>query len=637
MALALRHRGPDHQGVWVDPKVGIVLCHRRLAILDVSPLGHQPMLSNDQRYVIVFNGEIYNFQEIRSDLQGLGHQFRGHSDTEILLAAIAQWGLEKALQRSVGMFALALWDRQERVLSLARDRVGEKPLYYGWSGGIFLFGSELKALRAHPHWGAEIDRNSLALYLRHNYVPTPYSIYKGISKLVPGCILILAERDLHDHSTPEPRPYWSLGEGIRTGAGHAHLENDRSAIQRLDELLRRAVSQQMVADVPLGAFLSGGVDSSTIVALMQAQSTRPVKTFTIGFHDASYNEAQHARAVASHLGTEHTELYVTPKEAQAVIPRLPEIYDEPFADISQIPTFLVSELARRGVTVSLSGDGGDELFGGYPRYAQVSQLWRRIGWLPQAARLAATALIHRIPAPVWESLLGWMARYLPGPRWSGRVGDRLHKLAELFPTTSPEAIYLRFMSICQPAQFIPGAQEPPTVLSRAAFPTDEMPFYARMMYLDFLAYLPDDILVKVDRAAMAVSLETRVPLLDHRLIEFAWSLPLKLKVRGGQSKWLLREVLYRYVPRELIERPKMGFGVPIGDWLCGPLRGWAESLLHPARLREEGFLAVEPVQRKWREHLSGTRNWGAELWILLMFQAWHEGQKASAPTIRSGS
>jgi len=622
MTDMLVHRGPDDSGAWVDTNSGIALGFRRLSILDLSPAGHQPMFSADGRYAIVFNGEIYNFAELRTELSALGHGFRGHSDTEMMLAAVCQWGLVPAVRRFNGMFAIALWDRQERQLHLVRDRLGIKPLYYGRAGQTFLFGSELKALRAHPAFRDEIDRNALALYLRHNAIPAPYTIYTNICKLLPGTILTLSGDQLHQ--IPVPAPYWSAREVAEAGVARPFTGSDREAVRELDERLRLSVRERMVADVPLGAFLSGGVDSSTIVALMQAQSSRPVKTFTIGFQESGYNEAEYAREVARHLGTDHTELYVTPEQARAVIPRLPALYDEPFADSSQIPTFLISELARRHVTVSLSGDGGDELFGGYNRYSWAKKIWRTVGWIPASLRSHAAAALLRIPPASWDAALS--GRFIPS-RWRiSEAGEKIRKIAESLPADSPESIYLDLVSHWkEPASIVRGAAEPPTLLtSRESWAC--LPDYtAWMMYMDLVTYLPDDILVKVDRASMGVSLEARVPYLDdHRVLEFAWRLPLRMKMRNAQGKWLLRQVLYQYVPRQMIERPKKGFSVPIDAWLKGPLRGWAESLLGERRLKDEGFFNPKPIRQKWQEHLTGKHNWQYHLWDILMFQAWHE-------------
>lgn len=622
MADALRHRGPDAAGVWVDEEAHIGLAHRRLSILDLSPAGHQPMVSASGRYVIAFNGEIYNHLELRQDLQGTA-EWRGRSDTEALLAGFDAWGLEATLRNIVGMFAIALWDRLKRVLYLARDRMGEKPLYYGWQSGMFVFGSELKALTAYPSFDAEINRDALTLFLRHNAIPAPYSIYRGIHKLPPGTFLQVQAGQVD----VLPVAYWAARSAAEAGQRNLFRGSDAEAAVELERMLGQAVGGQMVADVPLGAFLSGGIDSSTVVALMQAQSARPVKTFTIGFNEAGYDEAPHASAVARHLGTEHTELYVTPQDAMAVIPSLPDIYDEPFADSSQVPTYLVSRLARGHVTVSLSGDGGDELFGGYNRYFWARDIWRKLGWVPRPLRAALAGALTTLPPAAWDTVMQKLGRWLPASLRYANPGDKLHKAAEILAVRSAEEIYLGLVSHWrQPARLVANSQEPMTLLTDPAHRAELPDFEHRMMLLDTVTYLPDDILTKVDRAAMAVSLESRVPLLDHRVVEFAWTLPLTMKIRNGQGKWLLRQVLYRHVPQALMERPKMGFGVPIGHWLRGPLRGWAEDLLSESRLQREGFFRPAPVRQKWKEHLSGKRNWQYHLWDVLMFQAWLERQ-----------
>lgn len=646
MADTLVHRGPDDAGVWVDAEAGVALGHRRLAILDLSPAGHQPMVSASGRYVIAFNGEIYNHLELREELSKLGAggtapAWRGHSDTETLLAACEAWGIEKTLTSCVGMFALALWDRETRTLTLARDRMGEKPLYYGWVCGTLVFGSELKALRAYPGFDNAIERRALALFMRHNYVPAPWSIFENIWKLPPGCYVQFAAAALAPGASPtgrgEVKPYWSLREVAEAGLRDPFTGSEPEAVAELERLLQQSIAGQMVADVPLGAFLSGGIDSSTVVALMQAQSSRPVKTFTIGFHEGDYNEAEHAKAVARHLGTDHTELYVTPDEAMAVIPKLPVLYDEPFADSSQIPTFLVAQLARRHVTVSLSGDGGDELFGGYNRYFWTRALWKRLGTAPMPMRRALAAVMVAPSPHTWNLVFALLAPVLPRRLRVKLAGDKVHKLAELVALNSPEAVYRYLVSHWKhPAEeLVFGTTEPKTILSNpidwpGEFSRGERPFEELMMFLDQLTYLPDDILLKVDRAAMGVSLETRVPLLDHRIVEFAWRLPLTMKIREGQSKWLLRQVLYKYVPRELIERPKMGFGVPLDQWLRGPLREWAEDLLSEERLKREGFLNPAPVQKMWAEHLSGKRNWAYHLWDVLMWESWLDSRSSLA-------
>jgi asparagine synthase (glutamine-hydrolysing) len=634
MADAISRRGPDDHGTWTDRDAGVGLAHRRLSIIDLSPAGHQPMLSESGRFAITFNGEVYNFAELRGALEreGAAPAWRGHSDTEVLLAAVNAWGVKRALQRATGMFAFGLWDRRERTLVLARDRLGEKPLYYGMSGRTFLFGSELAALKAHPDWEGEVDREALCLLLRLNYIPAPFSIYRGIHKLRPGTFLTLrAGPPAGDIET-----YWDAAEVARRGLRAPFEGSPDETVERVDALIRQSLQGQMVADVPVGAFLSGGVDSSTVVALMQAMSERPVRTFSIGFNEQGYDEAPHAKAVAAHLGTDHTELYVTAEQARTVIPRLPSLYSEPFADASQIPTFLVSELTRRHVTVSLSGDGGDELFSGYTRYQLADRAWSAVSKVPRALREAAARITLGVSPARWDQLLGGPARALPPRLRPKLIGDRLHKAANVVSLTSADEVYGALISLWQ---------EPDSVVIGAAAP--ELPFaladdiagsaapVRRMMYLDLVGYLPDDILVKVDRASMAVGLEARVPLLDHRLVEFAWSLPLEHLRRDGQSKWPLRRVLDRHVPRELIDRPKMGFGVPIDGWLRGPLRDWAENLLDERRLAREGYFRPGPVREAWRAHLGGRRNMQYQLWSILMFQAWHEAESARASTYAS--
>ncbi len=622
MADRLAHRGPDDSGEWVHPQSGLALGFRRLAIIDLTPSGAQPMQSGSGRYVIVFNGEVYNFGRMRDELEGLGHHFRGGSDTEVMLAAVEQWGLEPAVRRFVGQFAFALWDRQERSLHLVRDRLGIKPIYYGWMGSTLIFGSELKALKAHPSFEGQIDRNALTLYLRYNYIPAPYSIYDNIRKQRPGTIITFKSPTQTDMSESV---YWSARSIAESGAAEPFDGTPDEAMGELELLLRESIELRMISDVPLGAFLSGGVDSSTTVALMQSLSNRPVKTFTIGFHEDGYDEASYARKVAAHIGTDHTELYVSPEEAREVIPLLPQLYDEPFADSSQIPTFLVSKLARRQVTVSLSGDGGDELFGGYNRYFRGRTIWRGAGRLPLALRRAGARAITSVSTRTWDRGVAVLEPALPASLREPRPGDKLHKLAQVLAVDSPEALYRGLVSYWrEPENIVLNGNEPPTLLTDRSQWAELSDFTQRMMYLDLVTYLPDDILTKVDRASMGVSLEARVPMLDHRLVEFAWQLPLSLKVSNGTGKWLLRQVLYRHVPSALIERPKMGFGVPIDSWLRGPLKEWAAELLDPGRLDKEGYFNPEPIQAKWQEHLSGNRNRQYDLWGVLMFQAWLE-------------
>jgi asparagine synthase (glutamine-hydrolysing) len=622
MAETIVHRGPDDSGVWTDDSAGIALAHRRLSILDLSDAGHQPMVSASGRYVLVFNGEIYNHLELRKKLEAI--VWRGHSDTETLLEAIDMWGIKRTLEESVGMFAFALWDRKERKLTLSRDRLGEKPLYYGKIGKTLVFASELKAVRAFSGFNASINRDALALFMRHNYIPAPWSIYEGIFKILPGTFLTLTSPD----DSVQPEIYWSVHLTALTGLSNPFNGTEQEAVDELESRLKTAVSAQMISDVPLGAFLSGGFDSSLIVALMQAQSTQKVKTFTIGFHEQQYNEAVHAKAVARHLGTEHTEFYVTPKECQAVIPKLPAIYDEPFADSSQIPTFLVSELTRRHVTVSLSGDGGDELFGGYPRYFRGMELYRHISRFSDALRRKLIKAVTFLPPAALDRLFMLLRPVLPSRlRNATRPGTKLHELAETMGSDTLETLYLSLLSHWHdPASIVLKSKEPETVVNEPKLWLDCKTQEYRMMYLDQITYLPDDILVKVDRAAMAVSLETRVPFLDHRVVEFSWHLPLSMKIRADQGKWALRQILYRYIPKKMVERPKMGFGVPIDQWLRGPLREWAEGLLDESRLKQEGFLNPGPIRAKWREHLTGQGNWQYLLWDVLMFQAWYEAQ-----------
>jgi asparagine synthase (glutamine-hydrolysing) len=621
MTDQLAHRGPDDCGIWVDQRAGVALGHRRLSILDLSPDGHQPMHSESGRYIVVFNGEVYNFYVLHRELEQRGHCFRGRSDTEVMLAAIEEWGLEQALTRFNGMFALALWDCKEQRLELARDRLGEKPLYYGWTGETFLFGSELKALIVHPDFKREVDRGSLAMYLRHCFVPTPRSIYRGICKLPPGTRLVLKLSE--PRTAQEPISYWSVADATRRAVDDRYDGSAEDAISYLDELLSDATRIRMTADVPLGVFLSGGVDSSTIVALMQKVSASPVKTFSIGFPDGLYNEAEYSAAVARCLGTDHTELYVSPEEAMQVIPLLPSMYDEPFADSSQIPTHIVSRLARRHVTVCLSGDGGDELFGGYKRYFSWGKIWNKVAWLPLSIRraVATRALCSRSPAQ-WNRLLGRLSFAPFSVMQLDYPGDKVHRLAGLLAAEDAASRYQAIVSACNaPSSLILGleADEPSLHHFQIA---SELDFREYMMFLDMSTYLPDDILVKVDRATMAVGLEARVPFLDHRVVEFATRLPLSLKINHGTSKWILRRVLYRYVPKELIERPKKGFSLPIASWLRGPLREWAEELLLETRLRSDGFFNADAVRRLWEAHLRAEQDVEHQIWGILMFQAW---------------
>jgi asparagine synthase (glutamine-hydrolysing) len=558
MTDAIALRGPDDAGAWLDAEAGVALGHRRLSILDLSVEGHQPMRSADGRYVIVFNGEIYNFAELRGELEAQGHTFRGHSDTEVMLAAFGAWGLVPAVQRMAGMFAFAVWDRQARLLHLVRDRFGEKPLYYAWLGGRLFFASELKALQAHPDFAADVDRDALALYFRHGYVPAPFTIYRDVRKLLPGhTATVSAAGDI------TVAPYWQLADVVAAGQRNPLRAPDAELVTMVEDRLSATIGEEMVADVPLGALLSGGIDSTAVVALMQRQSRRPVLTFTIGFDQPGLNEAEHARAVALHLGTEHTELYLRAEQARDVIPLLPTMYDEPFADSSQIPTFLVSQMARRNVTVALSGDGGDEMFGGYARYAEARRLWGGFSRVPSTLRSAAGIALAPLAA---------------------RTG-RLDLTSQLLRQPTALGAYELLMSQwTRPSRLVLGGREPQWRRLSAASVPEGLELQEQMMYLDALNYLPDDILTKVDRAAMAVSLETRAPLLDHRVAELAWRLPFNAKVRGSATKWVLREIVYRHVPRTLVDRPKAGFAVPLAEWIRGPLRDWARALTDPARL-----------------------------------------------------
>jgi asparagine synthase (glutamine-hydrolysing) len=631
MANQIRHRGPDDSGVWASAEAKIGFGFRRLAIVDLSAAGHQPMASQGGRYVIVFNGEIYNHLDLRAQMQSNEQAFdwRGHSDTETLLKGFEVWGIQGTLEHAVGMFAIAVWDKQEQKLTLARDRLGEKPMYYGWQGDgdnrTFIFGSELKALKAHPAFAAIVDRGALCLFLRFNYIPAPYSIYQGIAKLEPGSLLTVSLAQ----PVPQISKYWCAVAAAQVGITKPFTGSEEQAVDALEALMKDTVKKQMMADVPLGAFLSGGVDSSAVVALMQSQSSRPVKTFTIGFEDEGYNEALHAKAVAKHLGTDHTELYATPQQAMDVIAQLPSLYCEPFADSSQIPTFLVSQLARQHVTVSLSGDGGDELFAGYNRYQLTAQLWRKIAWIPAPLRSALAAGIKAVPPNSWNKAATWLPGIKKHPALAG-LGDKLHKAAGVLASKSVNELYLGLVSQVQtPTNWVKCAKgfvEPPTKLNGSQLNLDGLNDVERMMALDAVTYLPDDILCKVDRASMGVSLEGRTPFLDHRLFEFAWQLPLNYKLRDGQTKWPLRQVLYRHVPKELIERPKMGFGIPLHDWLRGPLKVWAEKLITADRLEKEGYFYAAPIRAMWEDHLSGKRNWAHHLWSILMFQAWLEQQ-----------
>ena len=625
MTDAIAYRGPDDQGVWIDPEGRVGLGHRRLSIVDLSPLGHQPMESTDGRWMLSYNGEIYNHVALRRELD---RAWRGHSDTETLVEGIAAWGLEATLRKCVGMFSLALWDRKERKLHLARDRFGEKPLYYGWTGGDFVFASELKAIRTHPRFANEIDRRAVRLLAARTYIPAPLSIYRDLYKLEPGCILTVPLEHAHDIPSDPPSErsgdlpvtrYWSYRDAVSAGLADP-IEDENEALEQLERVLAEAIQGQAVADVPVGAFLSGGIDSSTVVGLYQKYSPGRVRTFTIGFEEAGFNEAEYAKAVAAHFGTEHHERYVTVRETQEVIPHLPSLYDEPFADSSQIPTHLVSRFAREQVAVALSGDGGDELFAGYNRYFGAARLWGQMKKLPRPLRSMAGASMGRIPPDAWNRL----SRALPGGRRPPHFGSKVQKaLRTMGGAESLDDVFDSFLDewSMEPSPVLGGASDYCGFdMAIAANAPDAV----RMMYCDAVSYLPDDILCKVDRAAMAVSLEGRVPFLDHRVAELAARIPIGMKIRGGKGKHILRKLLYREAPQRLFERPKAGFAIPVGEWIKGPLRPWAEALLEPGRL--SGFFDPDIVRRRWQQHLSGERESTPALWAILMFQAWQEEQ-----------
>ena len=633
MSSTLIHRGPDDAGIWIDEESGIAFGHQRLSIVDLSSAGHQPMASPCKRFSIVFNGEIYNHLELREKLSNSKYKqsWKGHSDTETLVSLFSQWGIEKTLDKLVGMFAIAVWDYTTEKLYLIRDRFGEKPLYYGWSNRGFLFGSELNALRSYEYFNNEVDRNSLSLYMQYMYVPSPYSIFKDVYKLDPGCIL-----EIDDSGKVQPpeqitssvfnakgisiKQWYSLSK-IAKNSQNNLIEDENEAIELLEKTLLESVQSQLISDVPLGAFLSGGIDSSVIVSLMQKVSKNPVKTFTIGFEESAFNEAIYAKDVAKHLGTDHHELYITASDAIEVIPSLPTLYDEPFADSSQIPTYLVSQLARQSVTVSLSGDAGDELFGGYNRYLWGSRVWNKVKWIPPNLRSIVGGVIQKLPVSEWDKL----GHSLPNKYRVSSMGDKAHRMAHRLKTVKNlDDMYHSLVT--------EGYREESLVVNDGLVLETKLDNYniissiseseQRMMLWDSLTYLPDDILTKVDRAAMGVSLETRIPFLDHRVAELAWRLPLEMKIKNGEGKWPVRQVLYKYVPRELIERPKAGFAVPVGQWIRGPLREWASDLLDETRIQREGYFNPKLVKELWEQHLSGRHDWTPRLWAILMFQAW---------------
>lgn len=632
MVRRLAHRGPNDSGHWIDESAGLAFGHTRLSILDLSPLGHQPMHSRSQRFVMTFNGEIYNYRELSSELSDRGHTFRGGSDTEVMLAAFEEWGVEGAVRRFGGMFAFAVWDAYDRRLYLVRDRTGKKPLYYGWSNGTFFFASELKSLRAHPDFQAPVDRDALALMLRMGYVPGPYSIYKGIFKLPGGRILPLSAGDLAGRPGTSGEPagqpviYWSMDEAVRKGRADPFCGTEESATDELQRILREAVRSRMIADVPLGAFLSGGIDSSLVVALMQEQSSVPVKTFTIGFHEQGFNEAEHAKRVASTLGTEHTELYLSGKDALQVVPQLPQLFDEPFGDSSSIPTYLVAKLAGQQVTVALSGDGGDEFFAGYPRYHQTLQVDRLLRSTPRALRHTLARLILGIGPQRWEQLAKGLRRVAPSVFSIKDIAGKSDRLARVLCYENLQEVYQRLVTFHgDQIQPVPGARDAfSTVMRTDSDPSLALSAIESFMLLDSKTYLPDDILVKVDRASMGVSLEARAPLLDHHVIEFSWRLPLEYRYHRGTGKVILRKLLNRYLSPELFERPKMGFGIPYHDWLRTDLREWGENLLDSGRIQREGYLDAHLIRDLWATHQQGINTHGGLLWNVLMFQAWIE-------------
>jgi len=616
MAEVQSHRGPDDSGVWVDAQSGIALSHQRLAIIDCSPLGHQPMASACGRYMIAYNGEIYNFRRIAEELSNSGITVKGGSDTAVLLAACATWGVGATVEKCIGMFAFALWDKKNKCVTLVRDRLGIKPLYWGRYGNTFLFGSQLKALMKYHAFDDNVDHDVLINYLRHAYIPAPFTIFNKVRKLEPGTILTIPYS-----GEPTVERYWDARALAAQGWRSPNKESPLEVEKRLEELLTDAVSQRLISDVPLGAFLSGGVDSSLVVALMQKVSAQPVRSFSIGFYEDQYNEATHAKAVAKHLGTEHTELYVTSDQALNLIPKLPAWYDEPFADSSQLPTLLLSKMTRKYVTVALSGDGGDEVFAGYNRYFWTNRIWKAMHPFPRSFRSAGKAMMTAVSPENWDRI----SQMIPSKFSSPQFGDKVHKLAGIVDANDLNTIYRRLVSQWpHPEKIVPSASEHQGILWDETISQDRPDSVGRMQLLDMLTYLPDDILTKVDRASMAYSLEARVPLLDHRIVEFAWALPRSLLVQKGAGKNILRNILYQHVPKDLIERPKMGFGAPIGHWLRGPLQDWAESLLSEKRLKEDGYFNPGPIRTAWRQHLSGTRNHQYALWAILMFQSWHD-------------
>jgi asparagine synthase (glutamine-hydrolysing) len=627
MNNTMSHRGPDNQGIWLDESAGIALGHRRLSILDLSSSGNQPMVSKSGRYVITYNGELYNYNNIYEELKNIGLNINSNSDTRVLIEAINIWGIESTLNKVVGMFAFALWDKKQRILTLARDRMGEKPLYYGWQGNSFLFGSELKSFKAHPHFGNKINRQSIQLFLKNNCIPAPFTIYSDIKKLLPGHFLQVQYSKNSKAKDYTLTSYWSIYQKLYEGIDSPYTGNTHSAIDKLEDLLIQSIKQQMISDVPLGAFLSGGIDSTLIVSMMQSLSNKPINTYTIGFNDDVYNEAKQAKIIADHIGTDHTELYITEREALDVIPRLSFIYDEPFSDSSQIPTYLVSLLAKKSVSVSLSGDSGDELFGGYSRYTLANKIWSIIKFFPPIISNAVVLLLSSFEPKTYDRYYNYFSRLGILGNNINYKGDKVHKLSSIINSRSKHEFYDKFMSNWKLSEnIVKGLDNSNSgiIYNRNSELIDISDFKTYMMSKDLTSYLPDDILVKVDRAAMNVSLETRIPMLDYRIVEFSTKLPMNMKIRNGISKWILRQVLYKYVPKALVEKPKKGFSVPVGLWLRGPLKEWAENLINKTRLENEGYLNTELITKKWEEHQSGERNWHQPLWDILMFQSWLE-------------
>ena len=621
MCSTLINRGPDDFGSWVDEKSGIAMSHRRLAIQDTTLAGHLPMVSKSGRYIIVYNGEIYNYKTLREELKKAGYFFRSQSDTEVLLAAIEIWGLSAALDKFVGMFAFALWDKNNHRLYLVRDRLGEKPLYYGIFGNVILFGSELKAFEVHDSFVKSINRDAISLLLRYNYIPAPYSIYDKIYKIKPGTFLEIKVEN-HKISTTE-YTYWAYKNFVMSEGIDNKIYNYKEAKLSIKDALTESIRSQMIADVPLGAFLSGGIDSSLIVSIMQSLSPDPIKTYTIGFDHSEYNEANDAKSIANYLGTDHTELYVTASQALNVIPKIPNIFDEPFADSSQIPTYLISKLASSNVTVSLSGDGGDELFGGYNRYYKGYSAWKNFSRMPYPINYIFSEIICSINPEKWNFLYNHFGKYISDEKNYKNIGDKLYKMADIIKINNPQDMYLSLVSFWNNTeQIVLNSSEPMSTPRDYDNWVENLDDRENMMFLDTISYLPDDILTKVDRSSMAVSLESRTPFLNHSLVELSQRIPIELKIKDGKGKWILRNILNDFIPANFIDKPKTGFGIPIAEWLRGPLKEWAEALIDSSRLKHDGYFNAELVTNMWDKHLNKSRNYGHHLWSILMFQAW---------------